>query len=504
MQAMSQAHSGEAMAQRIARALEQAEAEPEASRDTLADCLLQCSANPQAIAQIVGLALSQQRHAVLTDSMETVLRERPELAPLRGQLTGVYLGQQQNDRALVHLAHLSDHEARGDVKVHRLLVDTLHSARRLEEEVARAREAQVLFPSEPAFYVAEGLALAGLADHEGALQAHRNGVKACPEAANLWTSLGVMQFMLTDCREGFEAYAHRFDQHNATRIPWEVPLWQGEKLAGKSILVQEEQGIGDVLMWLGLIPPLLAQAGQVTLAHCAKLQPLLARSFPQAQLIDAEMDTVLRAQHAHDYVVHLADLMRYVLPNYRPGEHAPVIQADAALSDELRTRYRQIASARGASQLVGIAWHTTNQRTGAYRNIPLDQWAPILSQPHCQFICLQYGDHAEELAQIEAAFPGAIYRDPAVDAFAQTDALAAQVAAMDCVITTQNATAHLGGALGVPTTLALSAASSWRFGLHHTDTNLWYRSLRIERQERIYHWQPVIERIAAQLRKESQ
>ncbi len=76
-----------------------------------------------------------------------------------------------------------------------------------------------------------------------------------------------------------------------------------------------------------------------------------------------------------------------------------------------------------------------------------------------------YGGHAAEIEEINRRFPGVLHADPDIDGYNDMDALAAQVAAMDEVVSIRgNATVHLAGALGVKTTLMLSAASDWRWG----------------------------------------
>lgn len=457
-------------------------------------------AMPEAVEQTVQYILSQRQPQLALESLRARLAENPHAALLRGRLAGIYLGQDRQAEALEHLDYLRRHEGAGDVMVHQLVLDTLHALGRLEEERDLAQAAQARFPSESRFYVAEGLARAGLADHAGSREAHSRGIDACDDVPHLHVSRGVLDFMLSDFERGFTDYAHRFDQKNALKLIFDTPRWQGEAPEGKKLLLYSEQGIGDIIMWATLLPYVQQQGAQITLAVLPKLLPLFARSFPELDLIPFEPETLLARQRDFDYVAPLGDLMQPVLPHYTPAEHPPLFRADAERSAALRERYLEIARGRGARRLVGISWHTTNQRTGPYRNIPLEQWKPILEQPQLQCICLQYGEHDDELEAIERALPGAIYRDAQISAFNDTDGLAAQVAAMDEVVTTQNATSHLGGALGVKTTLMLSAASSWRFGLKRLD-NRWYRSLRLERQETIYDWEPVIARVAAALKK---
>ncbi len=103
-------------------------------------------------------------------------------------------------------------------------------------------------------------------------------------------------------------------------------------------------------------------------------------------------------------------------------------------------------------------------------------------------------DHAAETE----AFRDVLHTDASIDAYGDTDALAAQIRACDEVVSIQNSTVHLAGALGVKTTLMLSAASDWRWGLKRIDSR-WYESVHIERQEKLLHWKPVLRRVRERL-----
>lgn len=457
---------------------------------------------PQAVGQAVQFGLSMNQSQLLLDSMLHCIKENPQQIVLRGKVAGLYLGLSQHEAALPFLLGLRNNECSGDKTVHRLVIDCYHAMHRLEDEIEACRHTQQRLPQEQYAYVSEGLALVGLGRHEESYAAHCRALEVFPDSPNLHVSRGVLQFMLTDFADGFEDYEYRHRQHNAVKIDFDVPSWNGESLEGKKLLIYQEQGIGDVIMWATLLPYMMTQTEQITLALIAKLQPLFARSFPEITIIDYDPDELLETQQQFDVVTPIADLMRYALPHERPSSKAAVFKANESKVEALRTHYLEVAQARGAQKLVGISWHTTNDRTGAYRNIPLEQWAPILSQPHIQCVSMQYGDHEDELKAIDARFPGAIYADSNVNAYHDTDGLAAQAAAMDEIVTIQNATSHIGGALGVPTSVMLSVASSWRFGLGHTH-NAWYQSLQIERQETIFDWHPVIERIAKRLENEA-
>jgi tetratricopeptide (TPR) repeat protein len=315
-----------------------------------------------------------------------------------------------------------------------------------------------------------------------------------PDDHHARTARGTARLLVSNLKEGFDDYAAQLDYEIKDKgLRFSMPQWHGESLAGKKILIWANQGIGDIVMFGGLLPWVLAQGATVTLAVYPKLVTLFARSFPTIEVVPFATNT--GTTRACDYHTVIGQLMEYALPHYTPAAHPPVLKADAARAQALRKRYQATGK-----RLVGISWRTENRDTFSQRNIPLAQWGELLRLPHVQYVSLQYGDCAAEIGEANNAFSNRIIADPEIDAYNDSDALAAQIAAMDEVVTIQNATAHLAGALGVKTTLMLSAASDWRWGLNGTDS-LWYKSVHIERQESLLEWQPVLARVGTRLTK---
>ena len=92
-----------------------------------------------------------------------------------------------------------------------------------------------------------------------------------------------------------------------------------------------------------------------------------------------------------------------------------------------------------------------------------------------------------------------IIHDDSVDQMADLDAFAAQVAAMDAVVTISNTTAHMAGGLGVKTLLMLDSVPIWYWQLDRPDS-LWYSPLKLYRQNRPSDWADVIDRVAEKIK----
>ncbi len=353
------------------------------------------------------------------------------------------------------------------------------------------------FADSPVLLKSKALVCGAMGDFEGALQTYqRLAMLDASDQLSLGMA-GATKMLLTDLREGIEEYDRR-PQDKAIAGRFDAVLkWAGESLAGKRVVVWSEQGIGDVIMFIGLLPWLVAQKASVSLVITSKLAPLVCRSFPEIGIVS---ESGLKTLDVKQFDCHLpiGSLIRYALPHYRPADNKPYLVADTEKSERLRESYRAYALERGRTYLVGISWHTTNPQIGFTQNVGLPDWRRVLEVPGVQFVSLQYGDHTAEIADCNRVMQDVLLSDPEIDAFNDIDGLAAQIQAMDEVVTISNVTVHLAGSLGVPTTFMLSAMPDWRWGLAGSD-NRWYKSVFVERQEKMLDWRPVIERVRERL-----
>jgi ADP-heptose:LPS heptosyltransferase len=165
--------------------------------------------------------------------------------------------------------------------------------------------------------------------------------------------------------------------------------------------------------------------------------------------------------------------------------------ADPAAREQFRARYAD------GRRLVGLAWYSRNQKTGHDRSIDLSALAPLFERTDIQWISLQYGDH-DGLEKQATAANAPILIDRAVDQLADIDTFAAQIAALDLVITIDNSTAHLAGALGVPVWVLLPFARDWRW-LRLREDSPWYPTMRLFRQPQRGDWHSVIQNVQSAL-----
>jgi len=355
-----------------------------------------------------------------------------------------------------------------------------------------------------------------------------------PDYAFSKLALAQLQMMRTQFEQGRDGYEARFDAvTEGSGGDWRglpIARWHGESLTGKKLYLWAEQGLGDIVMFAGFLPWIMAQSpARVALGMFPKLISLFARSFPGLDVESAD-DAIhhalapsvinafshieklaaqaivpfslepLRASYAYvqrhglfDLAAPMGDLLVYAMPQYIPAMHPPYLVADPKRLVATRGRL----SAQRPGRRIGISWHTTNRRE-LMRNIPLEQWLPILRTPGCHFVSLQHQVSAEEIKQFCAAQGCHITIDE-VDLLADAEGLVALIAAMDEVITIDNSNAHLAGALGVPTMLLLPKGCNYRWPQREGGATLWYKSVTALRQPEPLNWQPVMKEAAARL-----
>lgn len=274
-----------------------------------------------------------------------------------------------------------------------------------------------------------------------------------------------------------------FKLHPAARLP----EWDGSALAGKRLLINGEQGIGDVMMFTALVPQLLEEAARVGIVTYDRLSALYRRAFPACTIYD-NIDLKKRRIPCEDWDVQVAmgslPALRY--PNLESyGGLRPFLQADPAQQAEFAARYRD----NDPRPLVGFSWkgggNTKQKRTKSLR---LDDFLPLFRLPGLRWISLQYGDVNEELRRFSAQQNLDLLIAEDVDPLHDMDRWCALVANCNLVVSAANTTIHGAGCLGIPTWVILGRDPDWRWLGDPGTPCYWYPKVQIVRQQRIGSW----------------
>ncbi len=374
-------------------------------------------------------------------------------------------------------------------------------------------EAMRLDPDFPKARYNLGNAKLLLGDAEGAIvecEAAMTGVLAEDERQMMRLARSTILMALGRIGEGWDDYEARLHPQFNERTQFMVdgPRWQpGCDLAGKSLLVVGEQGLGDEVLFANLLPDLIRRLGlrgRLTIAVEARLAPLFQRAFPTAE-VGAHATYVVggRLTRVVPFVndasgINLWTPMGSLLREFRRSvEDFPARDAYLA-PDPARVAYwREALQAAPAGPKVGLLWKSAVSKDSRHRYFsPFETWAPVLAQKGVSFVNLQYGDCAEELATAKRDFGVEIWSPPGIDLKQDLDDVAALSCAMDLIVGFSNATLNIAAACGVPNFL-ISTPGAWpRLG---TETYPWYPKTRVFLPPGFGEWGPVMAEVAEAL-----
>ena len=350
--------------------------------------------------------------------------------------------------------------------------------------ITHIQTALVLNPKWSKAWCNLGAELDAVGERSKALAAFARALEVDSTCVPAIVNRGLTLLALGCFHQGWDDYARRFD-HSATpfiRRTWPWPPWQGESLSGKSILIWSDQGIGDEILYAGMIPEVAAAAGLCVLECSPKLEALFRRSFPAIDVVaHAPADYADLPARRFDFQCSILDLGRWLRrgPGRFPNRPA-YLQADRVRAANLRRSYRALSTS--ARKLIGLSWKSINPLMGREKSLALSDFAEVLASPKFTFVNVQYGDVSEDLAKLKSAQDLPLFTDPTVDIWGDVDAAAAQIAALDLVVTVSNTAAHMAGALGVPTMLYVPRGKRhlwyWRDA---GAKNPWYRSVTVHR-----------------------
>jgi tetratricopeptide (TPR) repeat protein len=328
--------------------------------------------------------------------------------------------------------------------------------------------------------------------HE-AERAYREALALRPDYADARFGLAALLLGLGRFEEGWQLYESRYGHpsfvHHQTRALLACPQWQGQTLAGKSLLVWQEDGLGDMLQFSRYFALLKAQGATHITFACA---PALHRLMARVDGVDAVADHVAAMARVSSYdcwtsLLSAPFYLRTTLDTIPPAAQLPV---DPALVDQWRPMLDALAPCRK----IGLVWKgNAKHHNDANRSIPsLTTLAPLWRVPGLSFVSLQKGQGEDEARDPPDGQPlldlGANVTD-----FADSAAIVAQ---LDLVICVDTSIAHLAASLGKPCWVLLPERDpDWRW-MHGRDDSPWYsHALRLFRRAPGEGWSTSVERV---------
>ena len=331
-----------------------------------------------------------------------------------------------------------------------------------------------------------------LGDLEAALAQYDRAIELRADYGHAHHNRAVAWLLQERFSEGFAEFEWRLrlQDYPPAPLPWK--LWNGEPLAGRTIVMCIEGGLGDTLQFVRFAPQLKQQDARVVVLCDPVLIPILARTGD----VDAWI-TSTREPFEADFCVPMMSLPHRLHTTLATiPAPIPYVFADPRLVEKWKST---LAQSEGFK--VGIIWQGNRQMLwDRHRSIPLSHYAPLARVPGVQLVNLQKGAGIEQLREFAEAW-GVIDFSQQIDksagAFMDTAAIMKN---LDLVITSDTAAAHLAGALGARVWLAVHRVPDWRWMLEREDSP-WYPTMRIFRQKQLGEWSEVFERIAGELQQ---
>jgi Tfp pilus assembly protein PilF len=350
-------------------------------------------------------------------------------------------------------------------------------------------------------YLNIGINASVLGDQQSALRYYEQAIEIDPNYPDAQNTKCIALLLTGQYEAGWQLHEWRWKTHYkpfAHGLP-EGQLWNGrDSLAGKTILIESEQGFGDTIQFCRYLP-LLEKLGAHVTFRTEKPLISLMQSLPAKMKIIGIDDAFTPT----DYYFPLLSLplafntTLETIPN-----SLPYLFSDKSKSAHWKSRIKQISN---PSLRVGLVWagaarpqELRYRGLNSRRDIALKLLEPLLKE-NVQFFSLQMGAAAtQELHSLDPHLREKIidWTDELSD-FSDTAAL---IDNLDIVISVDTSTTHLAAALGKPVFLLNRKDTCWRW-LEHGGTSPWYPNLTLFRQSELLRWDDVIENVISALRK---
>ena len=377
--------------------------------------------------------------------------------------------------------------------------NALAELRRSVEAFAAFDKALALEPDLAEAWVARGNAYAELRRYDEALASFDEAIALKPDFANAYFSKSVCLLLLGRLEEGWRLYEWRSKRDDIVAPPDYLrgldvsEFVAGDRMRGKRIVVISEQGVGDEIMFGSILPDLVRDAESTTYQLDPRLVGIFSRQFPSVAFFSKNQPEQFQPQN-QDMLLRAGSLGYAYRQRAADFPRTPYLTADPGIVG----RWQSILGAAETPLRVGFSWRGgTLVSNRDRRSIALDRLRPLLERNDCTFVSLQYGDVAGEISAYNDQASRKIVSFPRED-IDNFDHLAALIEALDLVVSVQNTTVHLCGALGKPCLAMLPWKAEWRYG-DSGNRMIWYSSVELLRQNSPDNWVDVLDAVDARL-----
>ena len=438
--------------------------------------------------------------------------------------SGLLLHQQQRDAEAVEAFTVCLTQQPNDLTALQMRAKCLRKLNRYPDYLADTERASTLAPADPLACNNVGDALVCLGRHAEALSWFDRALSLQPGMIEVLLNKGFALLQLRRLADAADVYQKilAIDPGNA-KAAWQLahvelqcgdyvsgwarrearwnmpdfspeyprftaPKWLGnEDISGKTILIEEDEGFGDTIQFARYIPQVAARGAKVILVVREALRPLMTGIAGVSQCLAFKPELQRPAFDMHCPVMSLPLAFGTTLETIPPATYLPPPPADRVSAWEQRLGSHQRLR-------VGLVWSgNPHQGNDRHRSMPLSTLLPLLDLD-ADFISLQKEPRpADQALLIQQSHIIDVSGD--LTDFVETAAL---ISCLDVVISVCTSVAHLAATLGRPTWIMLPYLADWRW-LRDRDDSPWYGSARLFHQDASCRYEPVVERVRAEL-----
>ncbi len=357
---------------------------------------------------------------------------------------------------------------------------------RMDEAERALSGALTIEPGNPILNLNMSAFLAAAGRHDQALEFADKAIMLNPNYIEAHLKKASLLIQKGQLKEGLALYEKRWDNPNWHTLPNKLDAtpWNGEDLSGKTLIVWNEQGFGDAIIYARYIKDLSVHADKLTVMCEPTLHDLLCRGQANEIRFIALDDTPPKS----DFFVSMMSLPHHFGITL---ENLKTERAYIAPNQDATDRWRE--SFKSPAPQVGLIWAGNPSQSHDYsRSLTPEQFSPLLDIPNIQFHNLLIGPRGD-------LWRNERLHDPRKN-LKTFDDTAAYMNALDLIISVDSAPAHLAGAIGKNTWVLLSFDPDTRYFLGRDDSP-WYPKMTLYRQQKPGDWSSVIEQICSDLKK---
>lgn len=362
------------------------------------------------------------------------------------------------------------------------LANLLGLVRRFDEAIRGFQEVIRLNPHDVDAHLSLGATYLVLREFDKSIERYEEVIRLSPDNAEAHHGFGHCLLQAGHFERAWSEYTWRwntkgFDSNR--KFLFKQPAWTPDKTPSH-LLIWAEQGVGDEIFWGAHFKAAQKLAEKITVQTDPRLIRLFSRALPNIEFISSKEPL---PQTVYDAQLPMGDLGRALKLNENTVQKfaGPYLKADAAIAKKIRA-----SLCPKGQKLCGISWKSSNKDIGSKKSMRLQDLLPVLLQPGVVFVNLQYGDVAQEIADLKADYGIDIIQYEKVDNLKDLDGLANLIEACDLVLTTSNSTAHIAGAINQETInlVSFGRARIWYWLNEVNGRSLWYPSVKLVAQER--------------------